>query len=129
MFRVLIVDDEPMIREGLRTLINWNEIGFEVCGDAVNGKDGISKAMELKPDFIITDINMPGINGLRMIEELKRHNMECVFLLLTGYSDFSYAQTAMRLGLRDYILKPIDKEELTKTVKKIYNILLARDRE
>lgn len=127
MFKVLIVDDEAVIRDGLNTLIDWNEMGFEICGTAVNGKDGVSKALELKPDFIITDIRMPGMNGLEMIKELKSSNINCIYLLLTGYSDFSYIQGAIRLGVKDYLLKPIDETELIESVKNVYKILKDKE--
>lgn len=121
MFKVLIVDDEPIIREGLKTIINWEECGFYICGDAVNGKDGIFKITELRPDLIIVDIRMPGMDGLQMIEELNNNGIRCKIIILTGYSDFKYAKRAVDFGVEAYVLKPIDKEELSDKVRKAFD--------
>lgn len=112
MLKVLIVDDEPIIREGLKTIINWEQYGFYICGEAANGREGLMKTRELKPDLAIVDIKMPGISGLQMIEELQKTGTECKFIILTGYSDFEFAQKAIKFGVEAYILKPIDRKEL-----------------
>ena len=127
MYKVLIVDDEPIIREGLKTLISWEDHGFRVCGEAVNGRDGLNKTIELNPDLVIVDIKMPGIDGLQMINELRNRNVKCRFIILSGYSEFNYAQKAIELGIDYYVLKPIDKKELAEKVAKV-NISLTNDK-
>lgn len=126
MYKVLIVDDEPIIRQGLKTIIDWSNYGFIICGEAVNGKDGLDKITYLEPDLIIVDIKMPGIDGLKMIEKLKEQNYNGRIMILTGYSDFEYAKKAIELGIDAYTVKPIDEEELIKHLNKIKGILSNR---
>lgn len=124
MLKVLVVDDEPIIREGLRTIIDWAEYGFEICAEAVNGKDGMIKARELKPDLIIVDIKMPGMDGLQMIEEIKKMGNRSRVIILTGYSDFKYAQKGIEFGVESYVLKPIEEDELIERVTKVFQSLM-----
>lgn len=119
MLKILIVDDEPFIREGLKTLINWEEYDAYICGEAVNGRDGLIKVEELCPDIVIADIKMPGIDGIQMIKEIRRTNQRIHFIVLSGYSEFKYAQQAIELKVDCYIMKPIQKEELIEKVIKI----------
>ncbi|OXS75807.1 response regulator transcription factor [Domibacillus enclensis] len=112
MRSVLIVDDEPMIREGLRTLIDWEKYGYEVAGLARNGKEGYKKFQSLKPDLIIADIKMPEMDGITLLENIRDQNKRTRFILLSGYADFDYAKRAISCGAEAYLLKPIDEEEL-----------------
>lgn len=112
MRSVLIVDDEPMIREGLRTLIDWEKYGYEVAGLARNGKEGYEKFRSLKPDLIIADIKMPEMDGITLLENIREQNKRTRFILLSGYADFDYAKRAISCGAEAYLLKPIDEEEL-----------------
>lgn len=123
MHKVMIVDDEPMIREGLKTLIDWNKHNFEVVGVAANGREAIEKQIELNPDMILIDIRMPGMDGLQAIEEIRRTNGTCHFLILSGYADFSYAKKAIAHNVDGYILKPIDEDELESYVERISAVL------
>lgn len=118
MYKVLIVDDESIIRKGLRNIIDWKGLGCDICGEASDGIEGIQMIKELRPDIIITDINMPEIDGLTMIRETKQQLPECKIIILTGYRDFEYIQEAIRLGAFDYMLKPSKIEDLTEIVKK-----------
>ncbi len=118
MFKVLIVDDESIIRKGLKNIIDWRSLGCEVCGEARDGIEGIRMIRELRPDIIITDINMPEIDGLSMINETKQLLPGSKIIILTGYRDFEYIQEAIRLGAFDYVLKPSKIEDLTAIVKK-----------
>lgn len=118
MFRVLIVDDEPIICKGLANIINWKSLGCMVCGLATDGKDGIKKIRELKPDIIISDICMPELNGIDMITETRDLIPHSKVIILTGYRDFEYAQNALKLGAFDYILKPSKVEEITEIIKR-----------
>lgn len=112
MYQVLLVDDEPAIREGLRTLVDWRQLGFAICGDAANGREGLEACGRLKPDVMLVDIRMPGIDGLQMIEEIRRLSLSCKVLILTGYSDFQYAKRAIDNQVDGYLLKPVDPDEL-----------------
>ncbi|WP_033165515.1 response regulator [Clostridium sp. KNHs205] len=105
--RILIVEDEPKTREGLVSIISkFTE--YEICGIASDGTEGIGKIKELKPDLIITDIQMPEMDGLTMLRQVEQDNLSYYALILTGYSSFEYARTALQLGVIDYILKPVD---------------------
>ncbi len=124
MLKLLIVDDEPGIREGLRKIINWEKHEFYICGEAENGREGLGMALEMSPDLIILDVKMPNMDGLEMLEELRKRNMQCKAIILTAYSDFKYAQEAIELGVDSYVLKPIDEDELLKKVCKIRDEIL-----
>ncbi len=118
MFKVLIIDDESIIRKGLKNIIDWRSLDCEVCGEAGDGMEGISMIKELRPQIVVTDINMPEIDGLSMIREVKQLLPGTKIIILTGYRDFEYIQEAIRLGAYDYLLKPSKIEELTAIVKK-----------
>jgi two-component system response regulator YesN len=111
MYSVLLVEDEDIIRKGIRYSVPWEEHGYTVVGEARNGVEGKELIQTLNPDIVITDIEMPVMNGLEMIIETKCQN-DYVAILLTGYSDFEYAKEAIRIGVSDYILKPLNQEEM-----------------
>lgn len=124
MFKTLIVDDELYTREGLKILINWQELGFEICGQAENGEQAFEDIKVAKPDLIITDIKMPLMNGLELIKKVNEETeLNAKFIVLSGYNEFEYAKEAMRFGVKNYILKPIEREELMTVVKEIYEEL------
>lgn len=124
MFKVLIVDDEPFVRKGLALLIKWEEHGFAICGEAENGKKAVSKIEQLKPDVVITDVRMPEMDGLELIKHQVEYMKTTVkFIILSGYDDFKYAQTAIKYGVRQYILKPIEQEELISILNNLHNEL------
>lgn len=127
MFKTLVIDDEPLIREGLKTIIDWTEQGFEICGEAANGREGLAKVHALQPDLLILDLEMPVIGGLELLAELRKVGNKVQVLILTGYSEFVYAQKAINLGVLGYILKPIDEEELIRELKKAH-LLLTQER-
>lgn len=118
MFKVMIIDDEPIIRKGLKNIINWKQFDCEVCGEASDGTSGSELIRKLLPDIIITDIRMPEVDGLTMIREIKDLIPECKIIILTGYRDFEYVQEAIKLGAFDFILKPSKIEELTSIISK-----------
>ena len=117
--KLLIVDDEPLIREGLRTLLDWRSMGWEIIGEAENGQTGMEAILALKPDLAIVDIRMPRMDGLTMVEQLRQAGSTCRIILLTAYSDFRLARQAIELGVEAYILKPIDEEELEEKIRRI----------
>lgn len=119
MYSVLIVDDEPMIREGLKTIINWEEEGYTVIDTASNGREAIEKHHQLNPDLTILDIRMPGLTGLEVIEQLRSEGKKGQFLILSGHADFDYAKKAISFGVGGYLLKPVDEEEMVEELERI----------
>lgn len=120
MYRLLIVDDEIVIREGLKSIIDWEKYGFAICGEGENGRDGLEKIDRLKPDLVIADLKMPGIDGLEMIETLRKNGNKCRVIILTGYPEFDYAQKAVELGAEAYLLKPLEEDELIEKITAVY---------
>ena len=113
MIKVLIVDDEPFIRQGLSLLIKWKEHGCEVIGEASNGNEAMDIIKNKSVDLVITDIKMPEMNGLELIKSAKDNGYNNIkFIVLSGFYEFEYAKTAIKYGVKDYVLKPIQKEEL-----------------
>ena len=112
MISVLIVEDEQIIRNGLLYTIDWLSMNAVVVGAAATGKDGLEKIRSLRPDIVLTDIKMPGMSGLDMIAAAQREGFEFIPMLLTSYSDFDYAKSAIALGVFDYILKPVDDAKM-----------------
>ncbi|MBD0384251.1 response regulator transcription factor [Paenibacillus sedimenti] len=127
MYKVLIVDDEPTIRAGLQTLIDWEHYGFKVVGDAMNGREALSKYDELAPHLIIIDIRMPVMDGLQVIEQIRATDTSCRFLILTGYADFEYAKRAILGRVDGYILKPVDEEEMIAELVRVHKHLQKQD--
>lgn len=124
MHKVLLVDDEVFVRKGLCSLIEWEELGFVVAGEAENGEDALRQIADLRPDLVISDIRMPLMDGLELIRrsaELPDQNPS--FILISGYNDFAYAKQAIQFGVLDYILKPIDDVELSSTLQKLAGTL------
>lgn len=124
MLSVMIVDDEPKVREGLKTIINWKEHGYFICGECANGIEGLDMAGKLKPDLVLVDIRMPEMDGLEFIENTKKEGCTSKFIILTGYSDFAYAKKAIRLNVYSYLLKPVEEEELLQIVKQIREAII-----
>ncbi len=112
MLRLMIVDDEQIIREALSSMIDYNSLGYEVIATAKNGMEAYDRICDDYPDVVITDIKMPILNGLELIERSSRTDSRITFILLSGYSEFEYAKQAMKYGVRYYLLKPTDKQEL-----------------
>lgn len=119
MYKLMFVDDEKLILDGLKYILDWNSMDIEIVHEAKNGKDALEKFKEDPVDIVITDINMPIMSGLTLINEIKKINKDVSFIVLSGYDEFSYAQQAITLGVENYILKPIDDMELEETIKKI----------
>lgn len=120
MIRVVVIEDEKLIRRGIIMTTNWQAFGCQVVGEASNAQDGLKLIEEKKPDIVLTDIQMRGMTGIEMIEAVKNRE-EIHFIIISGYSDFEYARSALRLGVTDYLLKPFKDEELEKVLEKITN--------
>jgi two-component system response regulator YesN len=116
LVKVLIIDDEDFVIEGLQRHIAWENLGMQVVGTASDGKDGVVQTLRLKPDCIITDISMPNMDGISMIEHLYKMGLRPYTLIYTGYNDFEYAQRALIYGVSDYILKPALPEEFEQSL-------------
>ena len=117
MYRVVIVDDEPIIVEGISRLVPWKKYECSVCACAYSGKEGLEVVRREKPDMIFSDISMPGLDGLKMIAGLKSEFPDMEISILTGYRDFEYAQEAVRLGVRRFLLKPSSMKEIEEAVE------------
>jgi len=113
MFKVMIIDDEPIIRKGIKNILDWKKFGCEICAEASDGEEGMALIKEIRPDILITDIRMPGIDGLKMISNVKDLIPNCKIIILTGYRNFDYVQEALKLGVFDFVLKPSKIEDLT----------------
>ena len=109
--KVLLVDDEMMIREGFKRLFDWKAHDCEIVGEAADGMEALAKIDTLEPDIVIMDINIPIISGLKVIEISRKKHPEIACVIVSGYDDFSYCQQALRLQITDYILKPVNYEE------------------
>ena len=117
MFRVIIADDENRIVKMLAASIPWTKLGLSVASFASDGMEALRLAEEKKADIIITDIRMPGLNGLELCEKLHEANPNIQIILISGYADFSYAQRAIQLGVLGYCLKPVDIQYLQKLLR------------
>lgn len=127
MYKLLIVEDEPLIRAGLQHYFNWTELGFTTIVEAVNGKEGWLLALQEQPDLIITDIRMPEMDGLQMIEHIRATLPDTLFIILTGFNDFEYAQKAIRLGgVHAFLLKPLEYDESFATLQSCMATLKQR---
>lgn len=120
MLKVLLVDDEPFILQGLKVLVDWNREGFEIAGMASDGQEALDYLQSNQIDLIITDIKMPGMDGLELLEKVRNEKLSTAyFVILSGYAEFSYAQKAMRYECSNYMLKPIEKEQLIKMLQSV----------
>lgn len=127
MLKVLIADDEEKICQLIEKLIDWEALGLKVAAVASNGVDAVKKIMEYSPDIVITDIRMPGIDGMELIERTRKICPDTEIIIISGYRHFEYAQKAIRYGVRNYLLKPIRKVELRETLEKIVDICRERN--
>lgn len=128
MYKVLLVDDEILIREAISENIHWNELGFELNGMCENGKQAIEVIKENPPDLIISDICMPYVDGIELAKYVYENNPDIKIVIISGYDNFSYAKSAIKYRVMEYILKPVTAYELSEMLEKI-KIALDEDRE
>lgn len=129
MLKVLFADDEPLMLEGLRYLVDWNTLGFEICGEALDGEDAERLIQARRPDLVITDVRMPVIDGLDLIERFSESDSRPKFIIFSGYADFDYARRALKYGVSNYLTKPLDETELIRAVQAVVSdISAARER-
>ncbi|MGN7761580.1 response regulator transcription factor [Paenibacillus sp. 22594] len=119
MLKVLLVDDEAPILGNLRRVLPWQEMGMEITGMARSGMEALRIAEEQAPDLVLCDIRMPVMDGLTFIGKLREMGLDSEVLLLSGYQEFDYAREAIRLGVKEYICKPIHYEELGNKVREM----------
>ncbi len=124
MSTILIVDDNPSDRKGIHGLIDWASLQIEVVGLAIDGLDGYRQAVERKPDFVLTDVSMPVLDGIKMTQKIKAELPETKFIFMSCFDDYEYLKGAIDLEVYGYILKPIDLQELTETIEKVKHIKL-----
>lgn len=115
MIKVLLADDERKIREGIRDIIDWKTLGIQLLELAPNGNIAYKLISLYAPQIVITDLKMPGLTGLELIQKVQMESKvpNPIFIILTGYNDFDFAQQAMRYGVRHYLLKPTSEEEIS----------------
>ncbi|MBE0341642.1 response regulator, partial [Paenibacillus sp. 28ISP30-2] len=112
-YKVLLVDDERIIVEGISNVIDWAALDTELVATARNGIDAYEKIVELKPDIVISDIKMPGMDGLSLVSKAHKKYPSIKFILLSGYSEFEYARIAMHYDVKNYLLKPCNEDKIT----------------
>lgn len=119
MLKVLFADDEPLMLEGLRFLVDWEKLNFEVCGEALDGEDALELIHSTRPDLVITDVRMPVIDGLELIKRASKTDFRPKFIIFSGYADFEYAKRALKYGVSNYLTKPLDEKELTEALQMV----------
>jgi len=122
--KLIIADDERLVRNLIKNIIPYKKYGFELAAEASNGLEALNLCMQHKPEILVTDLRMPGLSGLDLIIKLKESCPDTRVLIISGYSEFEYAKTAMKLGVYDYILKPIDEDEFCEALVGIRNQIL-----
>lgn len=124
MIKLLIADDEKIIRETISQLIDWEKLGIRLIGTAADGLEALNIIMDESPEIVMTDIRMPGLSGLDLIRQISALNQDTAFIILSGYSEFEYAKEAMKCGVRHYLLKPCDENQITEAVLSVRETIL-----
>ena len=125
MYKVYLIDDEPWVLIGLERLISWEEYGFCVVGKSTSSKEAWSQITQLKPDVVVTDIRMPGLNGLDLLGKIREENLNTKVVLVSGFAEFEYARIAIRDGAFEYLVKPVSKDQLSDCMKRLSKELTA----
>ncbi|CAM4012136.1 response regulator [Cohnella lubricantis] len=126
MYSVLIVDDEPWVAYGIRALIDWDSLGFSIIGEAHNGEQALELITERKPSVVISDIRMPKLNGIELLESISKMGLHTKVVFISGYAEFEYAQQAITFGAYAYLLKQVRKQELTDTLLRLKKELINK---
>ena len=119
MYSIMIVEDEYLVRQGIASLVNYEQFGMQVIAQAENGREAWQKFQENPADILLTDINMPQMHGLELAKLVRDQVPTCHIVFLTGYDDFDYARTAIKLGADDYLLKPFSKDDVEEMLAKV----------
>ncbi|MGN1203501.1 MAG: response regulator [Lachnospiraceae bacterium] len=126
LLKLVIVDDEPILLKGLISTYEWDKMGFQVVGSAQSGEQAVEVINRLSPDVVLTDIRMKQMTGLQVMEQVRKTEKDCLFIVLSAYRDFSYAQQACDLGAFAYLLKPIEDEKLQETMQNAYKTCMEQ---
>lgn len=118
-WKVLIADDEPIIREGIRQAVDWAALDMEVCAEAEDGEEALEKALQCEADIMLVDLNMPIMHGLELIRLIRERLPSCIVVIITGHDEFEYAREAIRLDVQEYVLKPTNPDELMQIMVRI----------
>ncbi|RAV02318.1 response regulator [Paenibacillus sp. YN15] len=129
MYKLVIVDDEPTVRNGLSTLFDWNAYGIELIGQADDGDTGLELIARVEPDIVLTDVKMPSMDGIRMSQEIRKSLPGTKIIFVSGHSDADYLKSALQVYAVDYIFKPVKLPELEKVVERVIQNLQAEDKE
>ena len=129
MLKVFLVEDEFVVRQGIKNKIDWKSHGYEFCGEASDGELAYPMIQKLKPDIVITDIRMPFMDGLVLSRLIKKEMPWVEIIILTGYEEFEYAKEAIKIGVAEYLTKPINSEELLKEVDLLADKIEEKRRE
>ncbi len=119
MVKVFLVEDEIVIRENICQMVPWAEYGFELCGEAGDGEMALPLILEKKPDVLITDIRMPFMDGLELSQIVRKELPDTKIVIVSGYDDFNYARTAITIGVEEYLLKPVSRQDFVDVLEKI----------
>lgn len=119
MYKLLIVDDEKIIRESIAECIDWQHQEIQIVGSCKNGFEALDIILDTAPDIVLTDIRMPGMDGLELVSQVKKIDPYIRFVILTGYPDFNYARKAIQYGVDDYLLKPVIETTILQTIDKV----------
>lgn len=128
MYRVLIVDDEPLAREYVKKIVDWDSLDLTICGEAEDGVDALNKVKELRPDIILLDVIMPNMDGLAFAECIRENNIKTSIVIISGSDEFDYVRQSIKLEVKDYILKPFDVDEIQDALIRIITELSKEDK-
>lgn len=123
MYHVFLADDEPWALMTLQNLIDWSDYGFVISGEAEDGEQALERIIRTNPDLIISDIRMPGMDGLSLLGTIRDRGLKAEVLLVSGYTDFEYARKALQYGCAGYLVKPVEEQELIEYLSKVKGIL------
>lgn len=126
MYRVILIDDEPLIREGISHMIPWSSLGLDLCRVLENGAQALDYLRSNAVDIVVTDIRMPVMDGIDLIRAAAEEHISVRFILLTGHEEFEYARTAMKYGITHYLLKPTDENRIIEALTDICGELESR---
>ena len=126
LYRIMLVDDEEEVRKAMIRKMDWEQLGFTVAGDAENGEDALEKLEMLEPDVVMTDIRMPYMDGLTLVAKIREKYPFIKILIFSGYDDFEYAKQAIKYRVTEYILKPVNGEELSEILTRVGSAWMKR---
>lgn len=124
MLKMIIADDDEIIRIRLVKKIDWRSIGYEVVSEAADGNELLKKTLKYKPDVVLTDIKMPFMSGIEYVEAIRKNQLQTEVIIITGYAEFEYVHKLLHMGVCGYLLKPLDKEELKECMCRLRDKIL-----